>query len=237
MGGSLTVKNAGSVDISISGSKNAASAIYAEGRDGKAANLVIKNGDAPEHIVKIRNTAAGDKTAAIMAKKNGAGARVTIEGLVDIEQEGADLLHAEGGEINIGGGSLIARGPNAKAVQISKGGKVYINAEDDGDGVKAVSDTRDVKVEGNIVVGNVFNGGTFGAALATKDSYIRGLIGTAGYNATTRLFLGNGARWINESVGSGSDRLDGQGLAPCLYDGVFLWKDDGGGSDLWVVLL
>ena len=208
VGGSLTVKNAGAVDISISGSKNAASAIYAEGSGGKAANLVIKNGDAPEHIVKIRNTASGDKAAAIVAKKKGADARVTIEGLVDIEQEGADLLHADGGEIRIGGGTLIARGPNAKAVQISKGGKVYINAEDDGDGVKAVSDTRDVKVEGNIVVGNVFNGGTFGAALATKDSYIRGLIGTAGYNANTRLFLGNGARWINESVGSGSDRLD-----------------------------
>ena len=208
-GGSLEIKNAGAVDISISGDKKGASAIYAAGSSSKAAKLHIKNGEGQENAVKIRNTAKDDMAAAVTAKKTGANnGSVTIQGLADIEQEGAELLHADGGEISIGGGRFIAKGDNARAVKIKNGGKVYINAQADGDGVNAVSDSRDVKMEGDIMLDD-FYGGTFGAALMTKDSYIKGRIGRTIENGSTRLYLANGAHWDNVSKGSTPTDFEG----------------------------
>ena len=208
-GGSLEIKNAGAVDISISGDKKGASAIYAAGSSSKAAKLHIKNGEGQENAVKIRNTAKDDMAAAVTAKKTGANSgNVTIQGLADIEQEGAELLHADGGEISIGGGRFIAKGDNARAVKIKNGGKVYINAQADGDGVNAVSDSRDVKMEGDVMLDD-FSGGTFGAALMTKDSYIKGRIGRTIENGSTRLYLANGAHWDNVSKGSTPTDFEG----------------------------
>ena len=210
-GGSLDIKNAGAVDISIRGNKSTSGAIYAAGSSTNEAQLTIANGDTKDQAVTIRNTASGDKAAAITARKTGANnGRVTIQGLADIEQEGADLLHAAGGEIRIGGGRFIAKGDNAKAVTISKGGKVYINAQNDGDGVKAVSENRDVQMEGNVSL-DIF-GGTFGAALTTKDSYIKGRIGMDIASGSTRLYLANGARWENVSKGGAIEAFEGSHL-------------------------
>ncbi len=225
IGTNLSIKNAGAVDINIHGDKISGGGIYVAATAEKKATLTIANDDVKEHVVKIRNTANGEKKAAITAKKKGANdGRVEIKGLADIEQEGADLLHADGGEIRIGGGRFIAKGDDAKAVKISNGGKVYINAENDSDGVKAVSENRDVQMEGNVMLG--IKGGTFGAALTTKDSYIKGRIGMDIMSGSTRLYLANGAYWENISNGSMSTDFTGSHITHLKAKGGTIFQND-----------
>ena len=85
-------------------------------------------------------------------------------------------------------------------MKIVDNGKVYLNAEEEGDGVKATSTERDVEIEGNVLLSG--NGGVFGAALNRDGSYLKGLVGTDGGNGKARLLLSHGARWMNTSVGN-----------------------------------
>ena len=222
--GNLEIKRAGGIDINITGNKRSEHGIYAMATSRRDGRIVIENDDTAPHAVKIRNTSSGEKGNAITAK--GASSRsalVDIKGLVDIEQDKENLLYASNdGEIRIGGGRMMA-GANAKAVHITRQGKVFINARSAGDGVDAASTERDVKVEGNVLLEG--NGGVFGAALNTEQSYIKGKIGSSG-SGSTRLLLANGARWDNQSVGIGGDTIGRSHLTHLKSDGGAIHQND-----------
>ncbi|WP_313993420.1 autotransporter outer membrane beta-barrel domain-containing protein [uncultured Selenomonas sp.] len=196
--GTLEIRNAGGVDINISGTKRADNGIYAMATSKRDGKVIIDN--EAGHAVKIRNTTSGEKGAAIQAK--GAGpkkALVDVKGLVDIEQDQDNLLKASyGGEIRLGGGRLSA-GKDAKAAEISTGGKVFINAKEGSSDLQAASTERDVSIDGNVSVEG--NGSSFDAALTTERSYLKGKIGGTG---SARLLLSRGARWENQSAGTGN---------------------------------
>ena len=81
----------------------------------------------------------------------------------------------------------------------------------------------DVKVEGNVLLEG--NGGVFGAALNTEQSYIKGKIGSSG-SGSTRLLLANGARWDNQSVGIGGDTIGRSRLTYLKSDGGAIHQND-----------
>ena len=224
VGTDLAVEEAGAVDISIRGDKDSASGIYAAATAEKNAAVRIRNGNAKEYAVKIRNEASGAKEAAITAKGEASKeALVEVTGLVDIEQDKDNLLYAaDGGVIRIGGGSMKAAG-DAKAVHIKNNGKTLINATEEGDSVEAASTERDAKIEGNVLLEG--NDGVFGAALATKDSYIKGKIGGTG-SGSTRLLLAKGAYWDNKSVGSGGAAIGKSHLTHLKSDGGSIYQND-----------
>ena len=197
--GALEIQNAGGVDINISGTQRADNGIYAMATSRKDGRVVIGNDDAAANAVKIRNTTRGEKGAAIQAKGSGSKkALVDIKGLVNVEQDQDNLLKASyGGEIRLGGGRLSA-GQDAKAAEISTGGKVLINVKADSD-LQAASTERDVSIDGNVTVDRADS--IFAAALAGEHSYLKGKIGGTG---SAKLLLSGGARWENQSVGAGN---------------------------------
>ena len=198
--GTLEIQNAGGLDINISGAQRADNGIYAMATSRKDGRVVIGNDDAAAHAVKIRNMTSGEKGAAIQAKGSGSRkALVDIKGLVDVEQDQDNLLKASyGGEIRLGGGRLSA-GKDARAAEISSGGKVFINVKGDSSDLQAASTERDVRIDGNVSVERADS--IFAAALVTERSYLKGKIGGTG---SANLLLSRGARWENQSVGAGN---------------------------------
>ena len=198
--GALEIQNAGGLDINISGAQRADNGIYAMATSRKDGRVVIGNDDAAAHAVKIRNMTSGEKGAAIQAKGSGSRkALVDIKGLVDVEQDQDNLLKASyGGEIRLGGGRLSA-GKDARAAEISSGGKVFINVKGDSSDLQAASTERDVRIDGNVSVERADS--IFAAALVTERSYLKGKIGGTG---SANLLLSRGARWENQSVGAGN---------------------------------
>ena len=206
-GTKLEIQNAGGIDINITGNGTSRHGIYAFTTSRKDGGVTIKNDDAPEHAVKIRNTASGEKGDAVVANATSLKKTVVdIQGLVDIEQDKENLLYVtNAGEIHIGGGRIVA-GAGARAAKLTGNGKVFINTHSGGSGVQAISKKRDVQIEGNVVLDG--NNVTFGAALATKNSYFKGKIGRGSGSGNTALQLANGARWDNQSVGLDGNRIN-----------------------------
>ena len=198
--GTLEIQNAGGLDINISGAQRADNGIYAMATSRKDGRVAIGNDDAAAHAVKIRNMTSGEKGVAIQAKGSGSRkALVDIKGLVDVEQDQDNLLKASyGGEIRLGGGRLSA-GKDARAAEISSGGKVFINVKGDSSDLQAASTERDVRIDGNVSVERADS--IFAAALVTERSYLKGKIGGTG---SANLLLSRGARWENQSVGAGN---------------------------------
>ncbi len=224
-GTKLEIQNAGGIDINITGNGTSRHGIYAFTTSRKDGGVTIKNDDAPEHAVKIRNTASGEKGDAVVANATSLKKTVVdIQGLVDIEQDKENLLYVtNAGEIHIGGGRIVA-GAGARAAKLTGNGKVFINTHSGGSGVQAISKKRDVQIEGNVVLDG--NNVTFGAALATKNSYFKGKIGRGSGSGNTALQLANGARWDNQSVGLDGNRINTSYLSHLKSDDGAIYQND-----------
>ena len=224
-GTKLDIENAGGIDINITGNGTSRHGIYAYSTSRKKGGITIKNGDAPEHAVKIRNTARGEKDAAVFAQGESSQKTVVdIEGLVDIEQDKDNLLYVtNAGEIHIGGGRIVA-GADARAAKLTRNGTIFINTQNGGNSVQAVSTNRDVQIEGNVLLEG--NNGTFAAALGSKNSYFKGKIGRGSGDGTTALQLANGARWDNRSVGLDGERINTSYLSHLKSDGGAIYQND-----------
>lgn len=227
VGNSMEIKNAGGVDIEIEGDKRSQSGIYLFSTSA-GAKLAIDNDNKPSHAVKIRNTATGEKEAAILVDGAHEKAQLRIKGLVDIAQQG-DVLQVKnhGSEVFIGGGSLVATG-SGNAVRMTGETKVYINAEAKGDTLQAASDAtdpRDVQMKGNVLLGG--GKGDFGMALNTKSSWLAGLVGMEdAKGGKTRMILSDGARWSNKSYGQIADGFAGSHLTRLQADGGAIFQKD-----------
>ena len=198
---------------------------------GADTSLTIENGDSKEDAVTFHDTSkatgfyveTGDKTVSL-----------TIKGLVDlnttgtgIEVKGTDYTGAS--EAYIGGGKLTSTTQVAKV----SSGKLFINSQLKDGVLTATEGTRDVQIDGNVVVQK--NGlkaqthGVLGLALNTKDSYLNGSISQGMGDGDIYLLMNHGASWKKGSSGTslvsftGGDTADNQG---------YIFRDSGGSLNL-----
>ena len=198
---------------------------------GSDTSLTIENGDSKEDAVTFHDTSkatgfyveTGDKTVSL-----------TIKGLVDlnttgtgIEVKGTDYTGAS--EAYIGGGKLTSTTQVAKV----SSGKLFINSQLKDGVLTATEGTRDVQIDGNVVVQK--NGlkaqthGVLGLALNTKDSYLNGSISQGMGDGDIYLLMNHGASWKKGSSGTslvsftGGDTADNQG---------YIFRDSGGSLNL-----
>ena len=234
--GNVKIKNTHGINLSLTNP-------YADDIDGygiriKSTNsggsdtsLTIENGDSKEDAVTFHDTSkatgfyveTGDKTASL-----------TIKGLVDlnttgtgIEVKGTDYTGAS--EAYIGGGKLTSTTQVAKV----SSGKLFINSQLKDGVLTATEGTRDVQIDGNVVVQK--NGlkaqthGVLGLALNTKDSYLNGSISQGMGDGDIYLLMNHGASWKKGSSGTslvsftGGDTADNQG---------YIFRDSGGSLNL-----
>ena len=213
--GKITIKNAAGIDFSLTNP-------YADDIDGYGiyikptysgsgeTGLVIENGDAASDAVTYHNTQNstgmyvenGDKTASLQVK-----------GRVDIDVSGGsaakgivvkdtDYNTGDKTTVSIGGGKIKASG---LAAEVSSG-ELDINAVLKDGVLTAAEGTRDVQIDGNIVVQK--NGirankhGTLALALNTGDSYLNGSITQGMGSGDAYVLMSQGASWKSGSSGS-----------------------------------
>lgn len=204
----VVIDNVAGLEVNVNNATNIANGILVQGnktggsyQDGDGlASLTINNDDSKEHAVKIRAT-NGDTLYAIHANRNSGSAKIDVKGLVDIDVAKGMGLHANGGDISVGGGSVVARG--SEAIRAADG-TVLVNAHYAKDGGIVVNGAnRDVKIDGDIYLLDIpyeEGGAKVALALNTDKSSFHGGITHEGPDAKMSMALANGAVWTNESI-------------------------------------
>ncbi len=204
----VVIDNVAGLEVNVNNATNIAKGILVQGdktggsyQDGDGlASLTINNDDSKEHAVKIRAT-NGDTLYAIYANRNSGSAKIDVKGLVDIDVANGMGLYANGGDISVGGGSVVARG--SEAIRAADG-TVLVNAHYAKDGGIVVNGAnRDVKIDGDIYLLDVpyeEGGAKVALALNTDKSSFHGGITHEGPDAKMSMALANGAVWTNESI-------------------------------------
>ena len=204
----VVIDNVAGLEVNVNNATNIANGILVQGnktggsyQDGDGlASLTINNDDSKEHAVKIRAT-NGDTLYAIHANRNSGSAKIDVKGLVDIDVAKGIGLYAKGGDISVGGGSVVARG--SEAIRAADG-TVLVNAHYAKDGGIVVNGAnRDVKIDGDIYLLDIpyeEGGAKVALALNTDKSSFHGGITHEGPDAKMSMALANGAVWTNESI-------------------------------------
>ena len=204
----VVIDNVAGLEVNVNNATNIANGILVQGdktggsyQDGDGlASLTINNDDSKEHAVKIRAT-NGDTLYAIHANRNSGSAKIDVKGLVDIDVANGMGLYANGGDISVGGGSVVARG--SEAIRAADG-TVLVNAHYAKDGGIVVNGAnRDVKIDGDIYLLDVpyeEGGAKVALALNTDKSTFHGGITHEGNGTEMDMVLANGAVWTNESI-------------------------------------
>ena len=204
----VVIDNVAGLEVNVNNATNIAKGILVQGdktggsyQDGDGlASLTINNDDSKEHAVKIRAT-NGDTLYAIYANRNSGSAKIDVKGLVDIDVANGMGLYANGGDISVGGGSVVARG--SEAIRAADG-TVLVNAHYAKDGGIVVNGAnRDVKIDGDIYLLDVpyeEGGAKVALALNTDKSTFHGGITHEGNGTEMDMVLANGAVWTNESI-------------------------------------
>lgn len=203
----LNIKNVNGIDINIKDSYRNRG-IYVVGMpsqgnwdNGKSnAHLTIENDDAMEHAVKIRFENCTDTQAGIYVYGNSGTAELDILGNVDIEVgNGGDGIRVEKGDAYIGGGKITAFDVNADALYV-RSGNLLINSELSDTGlISAVSDKRDININGDIAVEADRKSSEVSVALNTANSTFKGGIKHVDEGGKVNLLLANKALWENNS--------------------------------------
>ena len=204
----VVIDNVAGLEVNVNNATNIANGILVQGdktrgsyQDGDGlASLTINNDDSKEHAVKIRAT-NGNTLYAIHANRNTGSAKIDVKGLVDIDVANGMGLYANGGDISVGGGSVVARG--SEAIRADDG-TVLVNAHYAKDGGIVVNGAnRDVKIDGDIYLLDIpyeEGGAKVALALNTDKSSFHGGITHEGPDAKMSMALANGAVWTNESI-------------------------------------
>ena len=219
----LTINNLKGMDISVGGaflSTGNVHGIYVSGtnqegayNDGEGrASLTINNADGWDNAVKFHSSQSQVENA-IEVKKNTGSADLSISGMVDLYVgNDADVITVSGGTsyygidstptAYIGGGAIKAS--MGRAANIS-GGSLFINSTLDNGKIAAADGSRDVQVEGNILVKDLQSDqGTLTLAMNTAKSYFNGVINSQNGKSDAGdayILLQNGAQWTNASKG------------------------------------
>ena len=194
--GNLTMDKVGGLDINVTNATFGGYGIWVQGDSGYTegnAVVTINNGDTLDKAVKIHNNSS-PLDAAIYVKNNSGKAALDIKGVVDIDVKGeTDALYMNEGKMNIGGGSIVARG-QGKAINAYHG-TITVNAQYDQDGnIKAAEKALETDIYGNV---KVYGNNKTAIGLNTAGSTFTGAIHTAD-NGRVDMILSDGALWTNK---------------------------------------
>ena len=178
--------------------------------DGKGlASLTINNADGWENAVKFHSRQPQVENA-IEVWKNTGSADLKISGMVDLYVgNDSDVITVRGGNSSydidkaptayIGGGAIKAAMGRAAVVS---GGELSINSKLQDGAIVAAEGSRDVQVEGNILVKDQQKDqGILTLGMNTDKSYFKGTIFNDNGAGEVYMLLANGAQWTNESKG------------------------------------
>ena len=216
----LVINNIKGMELSASGSylkTGKIRGIYVAGTnqegsygDGKGlASLTINNADGWENAVKFHSSQPQVENA-IEVWKNTGSADLKISGMVDLYVgNDSDVITVRGGNsaynidkaptAYIGGGAIKAA--MGRAANVS-GGTLSINSKLQDDAIVAAEGSRDVQVEGNILVKDQQKDqGILTLGMNTANSYFKGTIFNDNGAGDAYMLLANGAQWTNESKG------------------------------------
>ena len=216
----LVINNVKGMELSAKGSFLSAGklrGIYVAGTnqegaygDGKGlASLTINNADGWENAVKFHSSQPQVENA-IEVWKNTGSADLKISGMVDLYVgNDSDVITVRGGNSSydidkaptayIGGGAIKAAMGRAAVVS---GGELSINSKLQDGAIVAAEGSRDVQVEGNILVKDQEKDqGILTLGMNTDKSYFKGSIFNDNGAGEVYMLLANGAQWTNESKG------------------------------------
>ena len=216
----LVINNVKGMELSAAGSflsSGKLRGIYVAGTnqegsygDGKGlASLTINNADGWENAVKFHSSQRQVENA-IEVWKNTGSADLKISGMVDLYVgNDSDVITVRGGNSSydieeaptayIGGGAIKAA--MGRAANVS-GGELYINSKLQDGAIVAADSSRDVQVEGNILVKDLQkNQGILTLGMNTDKSYFKGTVINDNGAGDAYMLLANGAQWTNESKG------------------------------------
>ena len=216
----LVINNVKGMELSAKGSFLSAGklrGIYVAGTnqegsygDGKGlASLTINNADGWENAVKFHSSQPQIENA-IEVWKNTGSADLKISGMVDLYVgNDSDVITVRGGNSSydidkaptayIGGGAIKAAMGRAAVVS---GGELSINSKLQDGGIVAAEGSRDVQVEGNILVKDQQKDqGILTLGMNTDKSYFKGTIFNDNGAGEVYMLLANGAQWTNERKG------------------------------------
>ena len=216
----LVINNVKGMELSAAGSflsRGKLRGIYVAGTnqegsygDGKGlASLTINNADGWENAVKFHSSQPQVENA-IEVWKNTGSADLKISGMVDLYVgNDSDVITVRGGNSSynieeaptayIGGGAIKAA--MGRAANVS-GGELSINSKLQDGAIVAADGSRDVQVEGNILVKDLQkNQGVLTLGMNTDKSYFKGTIFNDNGAGDAYMLLANGAQWTNESKG------------------------------------
>ena len=216
----LVINNVKGMELSAAGSflsRGKLRGIYVAGTnqegsygDGKGlASLTINNADGWENAVKFHSSQPQVENA-IEVWKNTGSADLKISGMVDLYVgNDSDVITVRGGNSSynieeaptayIGGGAIKAA--MGRAANVS-GGELYVNSKLQDGSIVAADGSRDVQVEGNILVKDLQkNQGILTLGMNTDKSYFKGTISNDNGAGDAYMLLANGAQWTNESKG------------------------------------
>ena len=216
----LVINNVKGMELSAKGSFLSAGklrGIYVAGTnqegaygDGKGlASLTINNADGWENAVKFHSSQPQVENA-IEVWKNTGSADLKISGMVDLYVgNDSDVITVRGGNSSydidkaptayIGGGAIKAARGRAAVVS---GGELSINSKLQDGAIVAAESSRDVQVEGNILVKDQQKDqGILTLGMNTDKSYFKGTINNDNGAGEVYMLLANGAQWTNESKG------------------------------------
>ena len=216
----LVINNVKGMELSAAGSflsRGKLRGIYVAGTnqegsygDGKGlASLTINNADGWENAVKFHSRQPQVENA-IEVWKNTGSADLKISGMVDLYVgNDSDVITIRGGNSSydiektptayIGGGAIKAAMGRAAVVS---GGELSINSKLQNGAIVAAEGSRDVQVEGNILVKDQQKDqGILTLGMNTDKSYFKGTIFNDNGAGEAYMLLANGAQWTNESKG------------------------------------
>ncbi len=216
----LVINNVKGMELSAKGSFLSAGklrGIYVAGTnqegaygDGKGlASLTINNADGWENAVKFHSSQPQVENA-IEVWKNTGSADLKISGMVDLYVgNDSDVITVRGGNSSydidkaptayIGGGAIKAAMGRAAVVS---GGELSINSKLQDGVIVAAEGSRDVQVEGNILVKDQQKDqGILTLGMNTDKSYFKGTFNNDNGAGEVYMLLANGAQWTNESKG------------------------------------
>ena len=216
----LVINNVKGMELSAKGSFLSAGklrGIYVAGTnqegaygDGKGiASLTINNADGWENAVKFHSSQHQVENA-IEVWKNTGSADLKISGMVDLYVgNDSDVITVRGGNsaynidkaptAYIGGGAIKAAMGRAAVVS---GGELSINSKLQDGAIVAAEGSRDVQVEGNILVKDQQKDqGILTLGMNTDKSYFKGTIFNDNGAGEVYMLLANGAQWTNERKG------------------------------------
>ena len=216
----LVINNVKGMELSAAGSflsRGKLRGIYVAGTnqegsygDGKGlASLTINNADGWENAVKFHSRQPQVENA-IEVWKNTGSADLKISGMVDLYVgNDSDVITIRGGNSSydidkaptayIGGGAIKAAMGRAAVVS---GGELSINSKLQDGVIVAAEGSRDVQVEGNILVKDQQKDqGILTLGMNTDKSYFKGTFNNDNGAGEVYMLLANGAQWTNESKG------------------------------------